>query len=187
MIRSDRCYINAIDARKRQQIASKAFSEGQPANPQARASSNVGCFFLYMASAGDQRRSRRFSSASKGRSRGRSLLLCFERSTVGGSARSNPAGSHVRAVHNDVYLPSAVAVGSGIDCKYWNRSSSRISCRNLERFFFLRFGARRCRTFWTARRSISQRASVSHLRWFRNGIFKLALSDGLVPAIRQRS
>ena len=170
--------INAFDAGKRQRNASKAFSERQPAIPQARASSRVGCLLV-----GGRRPAMQDAGASiadvKGGSGSSALRHSSARSTA---ARLRRQGRSTRSSSSstDVYLPFCR--------RSWKESTAGTSEQIVKSHLVPEFGKALLHAIrreelqdFLDRKALELSSSVvSHLRWFLNGIFKLALSDGLV-------
>ena len=160
-IRSMPC-ITAFDAGKKKINASKAFSERQPAIPEARASSRVGCFL-----AGGRYPAMQDAGAP----------IPNVESRGGGSPYFRPANSqqrcgprgktglHVPAVcHGSVpaVLPSRLEGINYGHIEAGHQVSSHTGVRQ-ESASFDRSGS-----------------IMAHLRWFLNAVFKLAMSDGLM-------
>ncbi len=172
MIRSDRCQVSTQLTQERgNHMRRKRLQKRQfPVDSQERASSNVGCFLLGGRRAKVQDARPVLSDVEVG-SRGRFLVSLREINS--GSARSTRPVYMFEQYTNDVYLPFCR--------RTWKESTAGTSEQIVKSHLVPEFGrallskgfgARRCRTFLTERRSISQESVVSHLRWFLNGIFQ---------------
>src|ERR1700693_5435971 len=108
--------ITVFDAGKRQRNASKAFSERQPANPQARASSCVGCLLVggrhpAMQDAG--------ASIPNDKSGGGSSPLRRSASNQQWRGSHHESNLHVRAVHERCLFALLPPQLEGIDCGHF--------------------------------------------------------------------
>ena len=145
--------VNVFDAGKMQTIASKTFSERQPANSETRASSRVGCLLLGRWWPSVQSA---WSLFANGQRRSRVDLVGDPPADQQRPGAGTEAGLHVRAVRR-----------KRIPTEFGKQLLHAVRRDELQDFL--------------DRSALVLGSSVvKHLRWFLNAIFKLAVSDGLV-------
>ena len=171
--------INAFDAKMRNVHASKAFSERQPAIAQARASSDVGCFLARER----VRKCKVLGRCSQmTRAEAECVLSAILREVNSGTTNAARPVYTFEQYVNEVYLPFAR--------RSWKESTAATSEQivkshllpELGRTLLHAFRREDLQDFLDLKALHLSESVVSHQRWFLSGIFKLAVSDGVVLA-----